>query len=113
MVNEIDTTTFDLEGTHYDIGVAIGRGSQPFSLPAWWPEPPPLPYAEACAREISALHPLLLDEIHGHADGQKQSYAEILRIICRQRLGGRSLMAPVVSSSPVIPEHGGCTSVAW
>src|SRR2546430_13090954 len=93
-MDEIDTTTFDLEGSHYDIGVAIGRASQPFTLPAWWPEPPPLPYAEACAREISALHPLLLDEIHGHADGQSQSYAEILRIICRQRLAGGILCGP-------------------
>src|SRR5690242_7966299 len=96
----LDTTIFDLQGSHYDIGYAIGQGSQPFTLPAWWPEPPPLAFAQACAREISALHPSLTDEIHGHADGQHQSYNEILRIICRQRLGGRSVSVP--------PEHGGC-----
>jgi hypothetical protein len=106
-MSEIDTTTFDLEGSHYDIGVTIGRNSQQFVLPSWWPEPPPLTFADACSREIAALHPLLLDEIRGHADGQNLSYHELLRIICRQRLGGRSLPAPVV------PEAGGCTSVAW
>jgi predicted choloylglycine hydrolase len=104
---QIDTTCFDLTGTHYEIGVMIGQRSPAFVLPAWWPEPPPLAFAEACAREIAALHPLLLDEIHGHADGQTLSYNELLRIICRQRLGGRSVPAPVV------PEAGGCTSVAW
>ncbi len=102
----IDTTVFDLSGTHYDIGVAIGQASQPFVLPAWWPEPPPLDFALACGHEISALHPGLLDEIRGHADGQQQSYDELLRLICRQRLGGRVAAA-------TIPEHGGCTSFAW
>src|SRR5262245_31697090 len=86
----IDTTVFDLSGAHYDIGVAIGRASQPFTLPAWWPQPPALDFALACSREIAALHPGLLDEIHGHADGQKLSYNELLRLICRQRLGGRT-----------------------
>jgi hypothetical protein len=103
----IDTTVFDLGGAHYDIGVAIGRASQPFTLPGWWPEPPPLDFALACSREISALHPGLLDEIRGHADGQQQSYNELLRLICRQRLGGRT--AAVV----IVPEQGGCTSFAW
>ena len=101
----IDTTTFDLEGSHYDIGLAIGQASPPFLLPGRWPEPPPLSFAEACAREIAALHPLLMDEIRGHADGQSESFNEILRIMCRHRLGGRIV--------PVVPEQGGCTSVAW
>src|SRR5258708_4591375 len=101
----LDTTAFDMQGSHYDIGLAIGQGSRPFTLPAWWHEPPPLAFAQACAREIAALHPLLTDEIHGHADGQHQSYNEILRLICRQRLGGRSVS--------VAPERGGCTRVAW
>src|SRR5258706_15451322 len=100
----IDTTTFDLEGSHYDIGLAIGQASPPFLLPGRWPEPPPLSFAEACARAIAALHPLLMDEIRGHADGQSESFNEILRIMCRPRLGGRIL--------PVLPEKGGCTSVS-
>jgi GNAT superfamily N-acetyltransferase len=103
----IDTTVFDLAGTHYDIGVAIARGSLPFAVPSWWPEPPPLAYAQACAREIAALHPALLDEIHGHADGQHLSYNELIRLICRQRLGGRAVVPPVV------PEQGGCISFVW
>ncbi len=103
----IDTTVFDLSGNHYDIGLTIGRASEPFVLPGWWPEPPPLGFALACAREIGVLHPGLLDEIQGHADGQQQSYDELLRLICRQRLGRRT--AAVVT----VPEHGGCTSFAW
>lgn len=104
-MDNIDTTTFDLEGSHYDIGVAIGQGSPLFSLPAGWPEPPPLSFADACAGEIAAFHSLLIDEIRGHADGQAQSFDEMMRIICRQRLGGRI--------APIIPEHGGCTSMVW
>jgi predicted choloylglycine hydrolase len=103
-MNDIDTTVFDLSGSHYDIGVFIGQHSERFSLPSWWPEPPPLSFADACAREISVMHPLLLDEIQGHADGQHQPYEDILRLICRQRLGGRI---------PHVPEQGGCTSFAW
>jgi predicted choloylglycine hydrolase len=105
-MSAIDTTIFDLTGNHYDIGFAIGHNSAPFVLPSWWPEPPPLGYALACAREISALHPELIDEIHGHADGQHQSYDDLLRLICRQRLGRRL-------SAASVPEHGGCTSFAW
>src|SRR5258708_34912102 len=101
----IDTTPFDLEGSHYDIGLAIGQASPPFLLPGRWPEPPPLSFAEACAREIAALHPLLMDEIRGHADGQSQPFNEILRIMCRHRLGGRN-----VSGSS---EQGGWTRLGW
>jgi hypothetical protein len=113
--DRIDTTTFDLAGSHYDIGVKIAQRSPAFVLPSWWPEPPSLDFAEACAREIAALHPMLLDEIHGHADGQTLSYNELLRIICRQRLGGRSVPALTTrhSDPPVAPEAGGCTSAAW
>src|SRR5579872_5399174 len=95
----IDTTVFDLTGTHYDIGLAIGRASSPTALPSWWPEPPPIAYATACAREIAAIHPALLDEIHGHADAQQQPYDDLMRLICRQRLGGR--LRPTI-----VPEQG-------
>src|SRR5258706_11670958 len=101
----IDTTTFIVGGSYCDLGFAIGQASPPFLPPGRWPEPPPLSFAEACAREIAALHPLLMDEIRGHADGQSESFNEILRIMCRHRLGGRIV--------PVVPEQGGCTSVAW
>lgn len=106
----VDTSTFDLKGTHYEIGLKIGQGSTRFELPPWWPEPPPLAFAEACAREIASFHPTLLDEIHGHADGQQQSYPELLRLICRQRLAGRNYTGTL---GPLIPEPGGCTSFAW
>ncbi|MCC7446254.1 MAG: hypothetical protein IT324_02505 [Anaerolineae bacterium] len=104
-MDAIDTTVFDLAGSHYDIGLTIGQNSPPFTRPSWWPEPPPQSFADACAREIGLLHPGLIDEIHGHADGQRESYHELIRLICRQRLGGRMIATP--------PEHGGCTSVAW
>jgi len=103
-MDSIDSRSFDLSGSHYDIGLAIGRGSPPFVLPTWWPEPPPMPFATACAREIAAFHPGLLDELYGHADGQAQRYEDLLRIVCRYRLGGRPVS---------VPEQGGCTSFAW
>src|SRR5260221_14779634 len=107
MMNQLplDTTPFDLRGTHYDIGVAIGQASAPFTIPPWWPEPPPVDFAYACAEQIAAFDAPLLDEIQGYADGQNQTYDQILRIICRQRLAGRIPAIP--------PEHGGCTSLAW
>lgn len=100
----LDTTPYDLTGTHYDIGLHIGQQSPPFTLPQWWPEPPPLAFAQACAREIAAHHSPLLDELYGHADGQAQDYQQLLRIVCRYRLGGRPVS---------VPEQGGCTSFAW
>jgi predicted choloylglycine hydrolase len=100
----LDTNTFDLSGTHYEIGYHIGQQSQLFTLPTWWPEPPPLSFAQSCAREIAAFHPTLLDELYGHADGQAQDYDHLLRILCRYRLGGRPAS---------VPEQGGCTSLAW
>lgn len=108
MITSPDTRTFDLSGSHYEIGLAIGRGSEPFAMPAWWPEPPSLDFAHACAREIAAIHPPLLDELYGHADGQALPYDDLLRIVCRYRMGGR----PISAIAPV-PEQGGCTSVAW
>ena len=106
----LDTTPFDLRGTHYDIGVKLGQASALFTIPPWWPEPPSLEFAEACAREIAAFDAPLLDEVHGYADGQSQSYKQILRILCRQRLAGR---IPAGRAVPVAPEQGGCTSLAW
>lgn len=103
-VQALDLKTFDLSGSHYDIGVHIGRSTDQFLLPSWWPEPPPLAFAQACAREIAAIHAPLLDELYGHADGQALDYHSLLRIVCRYRLGGRPVSAP---------EQGGCTSFAW
>ncbi len=105
MNTPLDNRTFDLSGSHYEIGLTIGRGSEPFTLPAWWPEPPALDFAQACAREIAAIHAPLIDELYGHADGQALPYDDLLRILCRQRLGGRP--------APLVPERGGCTSLAW
>ncbi|HLY25020.1 MAG TPA: C45 family peptidase [Aggregatilineales bacterium] len=102
-----DMASFDLDGTHYDIGVRIGRASSPLVMPSWWPEPPPLDFALACAQTIGAAHAPLLEELYGYADGQAIEYETLLRVICRQRLGGPMRM-PMV-----IPEQGGCTSVAW
>ena len=95
---------FSLTGSHYDIGFAIGRGSSHFVLPNGWPEPPPLAFAQACARDIAAIHAPILDELYGHADAQAQPYEQLLRILCREKLGGRPAY---------VPEQGGCTSVAW
>ncbi len=100
----LDVATFALAGSHYDISYAIGRGSAHFALPTWWPDPPTLAFAQACAREIAAIHSPILDELYGHADAQAQSYDHLLRIICREKLGGRPAY---------VPEQGGCTSFPW
>lgn len=86
------------------MGTALGQVSPQFNVPAWWPEPPDIRYAEGCAAEIALAHAPLLEEIRGYADGQQQSYEDFLRIICRQKLNGRV---------PRVPETGGCTSFAW
>jgi len=104
MFPPLDLATFDLRGGHYAIGMAIGQGSSRFELPAWWPEPPGADFTQGCARAIASIHPGLLDELYGHADAQAQPYDQLLRIICRERLGGRPVH---------VPEIGGCTSFAW
>ncbi len=108
----LDTTAFDLRGSHYEIGVANGQGSAPLALPTWWPEPPPLDFARACEQEIVALDAPLIEELHGYADGQGQPYEQLLQVICRPRLGGR-IRTGSVPPIPPIPEQGGCTGIAW
>jgi predicted choloylglycine hydrolase len=101
---QIDYRSFTLRGNHYDIGHRLGCKSPQFHVPSWWPLPPNLDFAEACAREIALIHPPLLDEMQGYADGQGQPYEDFLRVICRRRLSGRI---------PRAQETGGCTSFVW
>lgn len=111
----VDYRAFHLTGSHYEIGVSLGQLSQRYVLPPWWPEAPPLPFAQACAHEIALIHPPLLDEIHGYADSQQVPYGDMLRMLCRQKMTGRTPTRDMnpVSSGPLIPETGGCISFAW
>lgn len=95
--------TFDLSGSHYDLGYQQGAQTEPFVIPAWWPAPPPLAFSEACASQIAELHPPLLDELHGYADGQRLPFEDILRGVCRRSMRLRA--------RPPYPE-GGCSSFA-
>lgn len=95
--------TFDLSGAHYDLGYQQGQQTEPFVIPAWWPAPPPLDFAQACASQIAELHPPLLDELRGYADGQCLSFDELLRGVCRRSMRLRA--------RPPYPE-GGCSSFA-
>ena len=98
-----DYTWLDLRGPHYALGQAQGRQTERFVIPAWWPAPPPLSFAADCARQIAELHPPLLDELRGYADGQGLAYDDVLRGVCRQTMRLRA--------RPPYPE-GGCSSLA-
>ena len=102
-----DYRTFDLSGTHYDLGLAQGRQTERFVVPAWWPEPPPLSFALDCARQAAELHPPLLDELHGYAEAQAIGYHDLLRGVCRRSMRLRAAMV----AAPSYPE-GGCSSFA-
>ncbi len=106
-VMSLDRQTFDLSGSHYDLGFAQGVHTARFEAPAWWPPPPDLAFAEACASLVAEIHPPLLDELHGYADGQRLPIDDLLRGVCRRSMRLRT--PPAVN---VYPE-GGCSSIAW
>ncbi len=102
-----DYQTFDLTGPHYDLGFAQGARTERFAVPAWWPAPPELPFAEDCARQVAEIHPPLLEELRGYADGQRLPFDELLRGVCR-----RSMRLRAAYTTPLFPE-GGCSSFAF
>ncbi len=101
-----DYQTFDLAGPHYNLGFVQGARTERFVVPAWWPAPPELSFAEACAQQMAEIHPPILEELRGYADGQRLPYEELLRGVCRRSM---RLRAPY--SAPLYPE-GGCSSFA-
>ncbi len=107
IVMPVDYQTFDLAGPHYDLGLAQGRQTERFAVPAWWPEPPSLSFALDCARQVAELHPPLLDELHGYAEAQAIGYEDLLRGVCRRSMRLRAVMV----AAPGYPE-GGCSSFA-
>ncbi len=106
----VDYQTFDLAGSHYDLGRAQGARTERFGIPTWWPAPPPLAFAQDCARQIAEIHAPLLDELLGYADAQGLAYDDVLRGVCRQSMRVRARAAPQLSL-PSYPE-GGCSSFA-
>lgn len=100
----IDYQTFDLTGSHYDLGFAQGARTERFQIPDWWPAPPDLAFAEACAKQIAEIDAPLLDELRGYADGQRLPFEDLLRGVCRRSMRVRARI-------PIYPE-GGCSSFA-
>ncbi|MBL8056822.1 MAG: hypothetical protein JNK29_08995 [Anaerolineales bacterium] len=101
---DLDTQAFDLAGGHYALGFAQGARTARFETPPWWPAPPDLAFAQACAAVIAEAHAPLLDELRGYADAQQLPYGDLLRGICRRSLKLRA-------RAPSYPE-GGCSSYA-
>jgi hypothetical protein len=103
-----DYAIFDLRGTHYVLGQAQGRQTERFVVPAWWPAPPPLAFAEACAQQIAEAHAPLLDELRGYAEAQELPYEDVLRGVCRRSMRLRAAPGPGPARYP----EGGCSSLA-
>jgi len=106
----VDYQIFDLAGSHYDLGRAQGARTARFGIPAWWPAPPSLDFAHACAEQIAEIHAPLLDELRGYADVQELAFDEVLRGVCRRSMRMR-IGATTQLQSPTYPE-GGCSSFA-
>lgn len=102
----LDTQAFDLRGSHHAIGVAQGQRTARFAPPAWWPPPPDLAFAEACAAQVAELHAPLLEELRGYAEAQGLPYPDLLRGVCRRSMKLRA------RGGPAYPE-GGCSSIAY
>ena len=100
-----DYQSFDLSGSHYDLGFAQGARTERFEIPPWWPAPPELAFAEACAQQIAEIHPPLIDELQGYADSQRLPYEELLRGVCRRTMRLRARV-------PAVYPEGGCSSFA-
>lgn len=94
-----DYRVFDLRGSHFDIGRALGQSTPRFEIVPWWSPSPPLDFALACAALAGDVHPPLLDEYRGFAQAQSIRYEELLQGVCRVSLRQRAV--------------GGCTSFAW
>ena len=101
----VDYQTLDLTGSHYDLGFAQGARTERFEIPPWWPAPPDLAFAEACAQQIAEIHPPLIDELQGYADSQRLPYEELLRGVCRRTMRLRARV-------PAVYPEGGCSSFA-
>jgi hypothetical protein len=97
-----DYQTFDLAGPHHALGRQQGAATERFETPAWWPPPPSLEFALDCARQIDEIHPPLLDELRGYAEGQGLPYESLLRGVCRRSMRVRVRPYP----------EGGCSSFA-
>ena len=94
-----DYRVFDLGGSHFDIGYALGKSTPRFAILPWWSTSPPLDFALACAALAGDVHPPLLAEYRGYAEAQSVRYENLLQGICRVSLRQRAV--------------GGCTSFAW
>jgi hypothetical protein len=91
-----DYRVFDLRGSHFEIGRALGRSNPRFAVMPWWSPSPARDFALACAAIVEELHPPLLDEYRGYAEAQDIEYDQLLQGVCRTSLRQRAV--------------GGCTS---
>lgn len=98
----LDTQTFDLRGSHYELGWAQGVRTARFEPPPWWPAPPDEAFARECAAIVAGLHAPLLDEVRGYADAQALPFEDLWRGLCRRSMKVRARAYP----------EGGCSSFA-
>jgi predicted choloylglycine hydrolase len=94
-----DYRVFDLRGSHFEMGRALGRSAPRFAIMPWWSPSSTRDFALACAAIVGEVHPPILDEYQGYADAQRIDYKGLLQGVCRTSLRQRAV--------------GGCTSFAW
>ena len=103
--NKADYRSFELAGSHADLGTLLGRADEPFTMQSWWAKPAELHFTRECARVIHDLHAPLIDEVAAYADAQDLTFDALWRCCCRVDLMAR-LRAGVTGAE-------GCSSFAY
>jgi len=73
-----DYRVMEIEGDHYEVGYQMGAATTLREVESWRDPETELAFAQACADEVSCLHPPLLDEYRGYAAAQGRSWEEVL-----------------------------------
>ena len=102
-VQQPDYRTFDIAGSHAQLGFALGLADPPFQKQFWWSPPPHPAFAAACRDAVHDVHPHVLDEFDAYADAQRLNVRTLWQQCCRVNLKARVRLPQepwAVASSP-------------
>ena len=95
VVEQPDYRTFDITGSHTQLGYGLGQADPPFKMQFWWSPPPLMAFADSCSDVVHDLHPHLRDELDAYADAQHLNTRELWQMCCRVNLKARVKVSDV------------------